>query len=675
MSLPPIITSGNSFRTDIPPTTSVYKNRFQDTFENLNEEEEDDLSSDDSVSETTTNNKNDNNNNTSSSQVPQSIAKPGGGKHGSVADISSPIGKKKKGKTDLKVYEIDYVGTGTFQVSQLNLLNHRSVEPVKTYDALLSSRGLHHRSKEVFVKDVHSATNIINGMKRGEKVTSSKYKPSPALYQPYFQRALAFERLQKVEKAIDDYTTCTFIDPKNSAAFFNRSGLYKIKKNYNAAVEDMNKAIFLEPANVSYRMARSVLFRESGLYSDAVKDTILSRALIKDANIARTLELGNENVALESDTVYAMKVAEDPIISSLNIPCLQRTNKDIEPIVDFLSTLKFFASFQNNNDIMSSIARKVELQLFSKGKFIFEEGDPGSQFYIIYDGEVSIVHVKKMFGEVVDTTVLVKLFRGHTFGETALESKGGLRTAGALASQKCKLITLSADDYQTILSKFRNLLKDEVRTILSASSIFQGWEQSKLDYLASFAIIKSFAANSVIMKAGEPVTSLMLIKSGIIQLVKSVPKPDVSAIMKRTANNTVIINEDFQEVPGLWILNKNWNHHLDDHLRTMNHHDFVDFTVGVLGSGQVFGELALLDPEKESPVSAMSSTAVELYCFESDILLMIGARFNPGTMKALHESLTLHDPPADKIAYYFRSKYAWELRKHRLMNRLSKKET
>jgi CRP-like cAMP-binding protein len=123
-------------------------------------------------------------------------------------------------------------------------------------------------------------------------------------------------------------------------------------------------------------------------------------------------------------------------------------------------------------------------------------------------------------------------------------------------------------------------------------------------------------------------------------------------------------------------LNKNWNHHLDDHLKshTINRDNFVEFTVGVLGSGQVFGELALLDPERESPVSAISSTAVELYCFESDVLLMIGARFNASTMIALHESLTLHDPPADKIAYYFRSKYSWEVRKNRLMNRLSGKK-
>jgi hypothetical protein len=42
------------------------------------------------------------------------------------------------------------------------------------------------------------------------------------------------------------------------------------------------------------------------------------------------------------------------------------------------------------------------------------------------------------------------------------------------------------------------------------------------------------------------------------------------------------------------------------------------------------------------------------------------------TMNILTESLTLHDPPVDKVAYYFRAKYNWEVRKNGLMKRLKK---
>lgn len=41
--------------------------------------------------------------------------------------------------------------------------------------------------------------------------------------------------------------------------------------------------------------------------------------------------------------------------------------------------------------------------------------------------------------------------------------------------------------------------------------------------------------------------------------------------------------------------------------------EYVNFTVSVLGTSQVFGELAILDPNQLSPNAAVAFTAVELY--------------------------------------------------------------
>ncbi|KAJ1405070.1 hypothetical protein B484DRAFT_404567 [Ochromonadaceae sp. CCMP2298] len=144
----------------------------------------------------------------------------------STASLSVPRQKKK----EKRLFEIDYIGTGTYQVSQLNLLHQRSIEPYKNSDAILSARGLHHRSREVFVKEVQSASSLISGLMRREKVTQAKYKPSPQLMIPHFQRALAYERLKQLDKAVEDYSVCIRIDPHNSAALFNRSGLHKVSE-------------------------------------------------------------------------------------------------------------------------------------------------------------------------------------------------------------------------------------------------------------------------------------------------------------------------------------------------------------------------------------------------------------------------------------------------------------
>ncbi|KAJ1436094.1 hypothetical protein B484DRAFT_393351 [Ochromonadaceae sp. CCMP2298] len=64
---------------------------------------------------------------------------------------------------------------------------------------------------------------------------------------------------------------------------------------------------------------------------------------------------------------------------------------------------------------------------------------------------------------------------------------------------------------------------------------------------------------------------------------------------------------------------------------------------------------------KSHPVypSAISSTAVELYCFDINTMAHVQCHTHASTMNMLTEILTLHDPPVEKVAYYFRAKYNW----------------
>jgi len=92
------------------------------------------------------------------------------------------------------------------------------------------------------------------------------------------------------------------------------------------------------------------------------------------------------------------------------------------------------------------------------------------------------------------------------------------------------------------------------------------------------------------------------------------------------------------DAPGIWVIQRNWrdimekkkpitfsgrqddeggheNEHEHEHAEEGNVHSegTHNFTVGVLGSGQFFGELSVLDPTEYSPVSVVSCTNVELY--------------------------------------------------------------
>lgn len=115
------------------------------------------------------------------------------------------------------------------------------------------------------------------------------------------------------------------------------------------------------------------------------------------------------------------------MIAVMRLPREQRNDEQsLKPVIDFLKTLKFFSPHIGNKDIMLGMASNIEMVSFNKGDFVFEQGDVGTHFFMILGGEVSIVNVEKdeFDGSMISMNVLVKMFRGQSFGDTALESRG-----------------------------------------------------------------------------------------------------------------------------------------------------------------------------------------------------------------------------------------------------------
>ena len=190
-----------------------------------------------------------------------------------------------------------------------------------------------------------------------------------------------------------------------------------------------------------------------------------------------------------------------------------------------------------------------------------------------------------------------------------------------------------------------------------------------ISQLAARAAVKQFGANQQILIAGETCKQLFIVKSGLIRILKKILKPtsDTSKLPKFDRPDATLGTE----APGAWVMDKSWKDRVGDGaIGADSGERQLDFIVGVLGSGQVFGELSILDPTIPSPVTVVTSTQVEVYSFDSDILIELGARFNHKTMNALNESINVHNPPTDKMAYYFRSKCSWETRKVKLLKQL-----
>lgn len=451
----------------------------------------------------------------------------------------------------------------------------------------------------------------------------------------------------------------------------------------------------------------------------------------------------------------------DPILGALRVPGELRTEKDLTPIIEFVKGLKFFHSFSYYPQTVAQIATRLELHSYVNGSHIFHEGEVGSLFYVILDGEVSIYKRKRVqsMDSVLENVLLVKLGCGQHFGETALESKDGLRTASAIASKTSNLLVLHREDYLTILSQFKVLLKVAVkRSLQMPSSIWSHLPERIIDSLSEVAVIRSFTPNSTIYISGTRISSIMIVRSGLVKLIKPISKAEyedaIVEIEKKIKNQSLLpkipttsrtlrsasavhrnsraFNESKKETPpGHWILTRSEDyvakskmgstyrdnivpetnmeamissyHRLASSFTPTNSGrkgskpgtnneesknaspagmkannnrmasgDQVEFTVGVLMSGDVLGEVAILDFENITPLTAIASTSVELYCIDVEVLIELGIPRDEKIMRSLLDDWKFRNPPPSEIRKKFQVKYEWEVKKKSILRDLIK---
>ena len=467
-----------------------------------------------------------------------------------------------------KLYEIDFVGNETFVVTQGNVLARRSEEPNKSKEAKLSARGLFHRPKELHRRDLLLSNAVITSAqkrdKRGKKGRlSSQYLP------PLYQRALANERFSHLEDAIADYSMILQIEGQSASAYYNRSNLYHTLGRHDLALADINAAIALDPTKFAYRNNKALMLRQQGQYFEAINETMIGRAILTIPEYVKAQLAEGHEILINSGSLKKFKPAQDPIVSYLSLPREERPARGIVCVIDFLSKLKFFAPFIADNALMTTIALKIELSKYVQGDAIFEEGQVGEHFYMVLDGDVEIVKCKKdQDGLVKHTTVLVKLFRGQTFGETAIESATGLRTAGAIASSKTgtTLLAMHVDDYKSILLGYKLVLRGEVKNLLQACPAFKELTDDALNMLSEKAVLRNFGLNTEIQKADDLSHTLYIVKQGIVKLVKAVKKPSISDIRVSFASQS---KNPFNQTPGSWVLEKGFQDPKDDAPMTM----------------------------------------------------------------------------------------------------------
>ncbi len=129
--------------------------------------------------------------------------------------------------------------------------------------------------------------------------------------------------------------------------------------------------------------------------------------------------------------------------------------------MSFITILKqadiFYELTNTQLELVASICSEKHYQA---GDIIFEENTPGTELYVIANGEVEIVVNPALVGkkdEANDRFTIATLRRGQSFGEVALVDEG-VRSAGARCSQPdTHLIAIPRDKLMLLCDTYPQL--------------------------------------------------------------------------------------------------------------------------------------------------------------------------------------------------------------------------
>ncbi len=160
----------------------------------------------------------------------------------------------------------------------------------------------------------------------------------------------------------------------------------------------------------------------------------------------------------------------------------------------------------------------VQIQKFSKGERIIEKGTKGSEFYIIYAGNISVES---------DGLERDKIYGPYDyFGELALITDQ-TRAAHVHAETDVILFTIEKDkflnfivgtEFEKILKRVAAVRSAETWNLLSTSSFFQYFTSTQKTWLESMLVPREIKGPSTLIKEDEPFTCLYLIREGTIEV-------------------------------------------------------------------------------------------------------------------------------------------------------------
>ena len=190
----------------------------------------------------------------------------------------------------------------------------------------------------------------------------------------------------------------------------------------------------------------------------------------------------------------------------LEIP---KSLKEVELIRNSLA--KHFI-FRNLNDhYISVIIHHMKLYNLKNSELVFEQGCPGSNFYVVSKGKLEVVISNKR----------VKILAsGDSFGEMALLYDTP-RTASVFTITGASLWCLDRKTFRTTVEALEVVNYEENKQFIDSIPVFESLTPIQKDHLVHSLTTHNFMPGSAIVNEGDPGDLLYIIKDGIVLVTKN----------------------------------------------------------------------------------------------------------------------------------------------------------
>ncbi|TMW57455.1 hypothetical protein Poli38472_003380 [Pythium oligandrum] len=272
-----------------------------------------------------------------------------------------------------------------------------------------------------------------------------------------------------------------FLNPGDS--FGERALLYDTDRRAASAVISSNYA--------------ELIFINRGVFTDLLKES-------QDADTTgSTLEITRR-----------FRTNKDIIRNIFMRQSAQRSEKDLKFAVEYLKGVKFFSRF--SFEVRKQLCKVMKLISAVTNTILFEEGQVGRHFYIIFSGSVEVsVRTKNRFDENTEN-VVSRLAEGESFGELALSEDNGVRRATVICADFCELLVLGQDQYEPLIKKYQNEYNALYAQMLRKNAYFIGpeWDDNTIEGMCSVMTEKHIPFRGEICKQGSRASEMFIITRG-----------------------------------------------------------------------------------------------------------------------------------------------------------------